>query len=305
MHIKHKAGFETMKKLGKRGIRNPNDLVFGGEWTYEKLEILKKYMSAFTTALKNKPFHLVYIDAFAGTGKFRFEDRPDAEYTKGSVELALQVNPPFDELIFVEKNHARYLQLKKKLRDRSGCKAVHSDFNQFAQTITWNRSYTRGVIFLDPFGAAVSWSTIKHIADFNAFDMWMLYPASSIIRLFPTNKMPDDARAGWDKKLTDIFGDEDWKNLYHKSPQQKIIGEPDPERAKAEEISGLYKQKLQQLFRDRYLTTTRELKKGNRVLYEFIFCVGNTRGIQLAQKIAKDILKKHAKSDRTKQKTII
>ena len=42
---------------------------FGGPWTEEKLAILKKYLDTYTTVLKNQPFRLIYIDAFAGTGK--------------------------------------------------------------------------------------------------------------------------------------------------------------------------------------------------------------------------------------------
>lgn len=42
--------------------------LFGGSWTEKKLNILKKYLDSYNTALKNKPFKRVYIDAFAGTG---------------------------------------------------------------------------------------------------------------------------------------------------------------------------------------------------------------------------------------------
>ncbi|HSN87955.1 MAG TPA: three-Cys-motif partner protein TcmP, partial [Thermoanaerobaculia bacterium] len=41
---------------------------FGGDWTATKLEILRRYLEAYTTALKNQPFRTAYIDAFAGTG---------------------------------------------------------------------------------------------------------------------------------------------------------------------------------------------------------------------------------------------
>jgi len=46
---------------------------FGGEWTQEKLQILERYLDAYTTALKSKPFKLVYIDAF-----WHWSDRPAA-----------------------------------------------------------------------------------------------------------------------------------------------------------------------------------------------------------------------------------
>src|SRR5690606_41679286 len=41
---------------------------FGGPWTEEKLDRVTRYLQAYTTALKNQPFQLMYIDAFAGTG---------------------------------------------------------------------------------------------------------------------------------------------------------------------------------------------------------------------------------------------
>jgi len=42
--------------------------MFGGDWTGQKLAMLQEYLGRYTTALKNQPFQLVYIDAFAGTG---------------------------------------------------------------------------------------------------------------------------------------------------------------------------------------------------------------------------------------------
>ena len=41
---------------------------FGGQWTLEKLGILKRYLDAYTTVLKNQSFRLIYVDAFAGEG---------------------------------------------------------------------------------------------------------------------------------------------------------------------------------------------------------------------------------------------
>ena len=43
---------------------------FGGPWTNDKLEILRRYLDAYTTALKNQPFNLIYVDAFAGGGSW-------------------------------------------------------------------------------------------------------------------------------------------------------------------------------------------------------------------------------------------
>ena len=44
---------------------------YGGEWTLKKLEIIYQYLDRYTTALKNQPFQLIYVDAFAGDGTWR------------------------------------------------------------------------------------------------------------------------------------------------------------------------------------------------------------------------------------------
>lgn len=46
---------------------------FGGPWTLQKLNILDRYLDAYTTALKNQPFNLIYVDAFAGEGSFSLQ----------------------------------------------------------------------------------------------------------------------------------------------------------------------------------------------------------------------------------------
>jgi three-Cys-motif partner protein len=56
---------------------------FGGEWTTEKLERVRKYLVAYATimnALRNKTrgFRFAYIDAFAGTGYNTTKQRDDA-----------------------------------------------------------------------------------------------------------------------------------------------------------------------------------------------------------------------------------
>jgi hypothetical protein len=38
---------------------------FGGGWTDDKLKMLRTYLVEYVKALKNQPFNLSYIDAFA------------------------------------------------------------------------------------------------------------------------------------------------------------------------------------------------------------------------------------------------
>lgn len=268
------------------------DNEFGGPWTIEKLDMLERYLCAFTTALKNKPFTLIYIDAFAGTGELKIKDKGVTKYVEGSVERALKItDKQFDKLFFIEKNHDRYLKLEDKLHSCDRCKVEESDFNVFINTLEEDWDKTRGVLFLDPFGAAVDWSTIERIEKFKALDTWILYPTSTLHRLLPKNKLPDEL-CGWADKLDSIFGGHDWRSLYGQNPQQKLDGESDPLRKPAKAILDLYKKKLHKLFGTRFLDKTYPLKQNNKVLFEFMFCVGHPRGIKVAKKIAEYILTK-------------
>lgn len=83
--------------------------MFGGPWTQQKLEVLSKYLSAYTkifTKNRKAQFYATsYVDAFAGTGVIR---RPalgfatllpeiakaEEKFRKGSVRRALEVEPP-------------------------------------------------------------------------------------------------------------------------------------------------------------------------------------------------------------------
>jgi hypothetical protein len=74
-----------MARAIMRTFREPSNLNelmtthhFGGSWTDEKLERLARYLTAYTTALKNQRFQKIYIDAFAGTG-FRQPDEQSAQ----------------------------------------------------------------------------------------------------------------------------------------------------------------------------------------------------------------------------------
>ena len=45
---------------------------FGGDWTTDKLERVRKYLQAYTVIFNRNPrakkLHTIYVDAFAGTG---------------------------------------------------------------------------------------------------------------------------------------------------------------------------------------------------------------------------------------------
>ena len=274
---------------------------FGGPWTIEKLEILEAYLDAYTTALKNQSFKLIYIDAFAGAGQIErpVDDGDTIEFLRGSTERATRVqDKPFDELIFIEKDPVRCVELEN-LRDKYPGRDIRieqGEANRVLSGLDRNWHACRGVLFLDPFATEVEWSTLERIAGLNALDTWILFPVSAIVRMLPASRKPDDISPKWATRLTTVFGDQSWRELYHENPQRNLFEEQEPGLMRERGVDALlsiYKWNLKGLFGDRLLEKSRRLvnSTGSR-LFEFMFCVGNPRGIGPAKRIAEHILRR-------------
>lgn len=176
---------------------------FGGGWTQRKLDVLKKYLQAYTRIFKRNPqarfYSISYVDAFAGTGTLQ---RPalgglakllpglqenEKEFRKGSVRRALEVEPPFDEYVFIEKSAKKCKELMSIAGEfpARNVKIIQGDAN--SALLKWcgelDTKRERAVVFLDPFGASVRWQTIAALAQTGAVDLWVLFPYSAINRM--------------------------------------------------------------------------------------------------------------------------
>lgn len=169
--------------------------VFGGSWTEDKLTRLRKYLEAYTVIFTKNPkarlLTRIYVDAFAGSGirssgindaeshdGSLFEDGGDAlDFMKGSVRVALEIDPPFHRYLFIEKDpsFARELNILRSeypaLADRIEIR--NDDANtvlvEWTEGTSWQGQ--RAVVFLDPYGMQVEWRTIEAIARTKAIDL--------------------------------------------------------------------------------------------------------------------------------------
>lgn len=169
---------------------------FGGDWTVQKLNILKGYLDAYTTALKRQPFSLVYIDAFAGTGYVELgQGSTEAKkFIEGSATIAVKVDDKqFDKLVFIERDPGRCDKLQKIQRENQGrnISIENREANDFLVGMKENWNNWRGVLFLDPFATQVQWSTIEKIAGLNALNTWILFPTSAVSRMLPLSRKPE------------------------------------------------------------------------------------------------------------------
>ena len=205
---------------------------FGGPWTQEKLEILRRYLDAYTTALKNQPFRLIYVDAFAGSGSRQTRASYDSEdyadlhaVIDVSPRIALEtVNKPFDRLVFIEKHTRRYESLRRLGEEfpQRSIDFLNEDANvvlpQFCDSMG---NLDRAVVFLDPFATEVSWETIAILASTRRVDCWILFPLGAVARMMSIDNFPEQDLA---IRLDRVFGGrEHWQDFYRVALQQSMF----------------------------------------------------------------------------------
>ncbi len=276
---------------------------FGGTWTAGKLEILRGYLDAYTTALKDQPFPLTYVDAFAGYGSYQPgaayspEDYGDfQELWDGSPRIALGVqDKPFDRLVFIEKDPAGCQALTGLRAEYPGrsIEIRNQDANvvlpRFCQSL---QPLDRAVVFLDPFATEVSWATVEAIAQTGKIDCWILFPLKAIAQMMPRDNEPTEALA---RQLDRIFGGrEHWADFYRVSPQQPLpmfADEPVQERPHgSDQIAARYRERLGSVF-NRVASNRRTFRNSkNSPMFELFFAAGNPIGAPIAVRIANHLL---------------
>ncbi len=278
-------------------------LSFGGAWTREKLDILGRYLDAYTTVLKDQPFNLIYVDAFAGAGVWSPDSTYDiadygeySEMVEGSATIALNVaEKSFDRLIFIEKNEERSSSLST-LRDsypQRNIQVISGDANvalpRFCELMG---DFDRAVVFLDPFATQVNWSTVESIAKTRKIDCWILFPLMAIARMMPIEQEPTPALSS---QLDRIFGaSEHWQRLYRPDPQLSMFdSDPGQQRSTgSEQIAELYRERLDSTFAG-VAPTRRTLRNStNSPIFDLFFAASNPVGARRAIPIANYILER-------------
>lgn len=289
---------------------------FGGDWTAEKLERIRKYLQAYTVIFERneraRMLSTTYVDAFAGTGyRLDAESGPESppalfpelvqddarQLQKGSARVALEVVPGFDRYVFIEKDVQRAQDLQPlKAEFPAKASSIHivcCDANEYLQNwcraSTWSRS--RAVVFLDPYGMQVDWSTVEAIAATKAIDLWLLFPLGMAVnRLLTRGGPPPEA---WQRRLTRFFGTEDWQNaFYQHTTVRTLFGEEEAsiKDADYEAIGRYFVDRLKTVFA-RVADNPLPLRNAKNVpLYLLCFAAGNPRGAETAVKIAGHIL---------------
>jgi three-Cys-motif partner protein len=288
---------------------------FGGDWTEDKLARLAKYLTAyrsvFTGNVKARHFTTWYVDAFAGTGSRSgadtttavqtlvdevYDDAESARYRDGSAKIALGLNSPFDQYLFIEKSKSHIGELGSLIQREFPTLSARCDLKQAdanAVLCAWCKerdwSKERAVVFLDPYGMQVEWSTVQALGATKAVDLWYLFPLG-VARLLT---LDGKIEGSWRKRLTALFGTSDWEErFYRMETKQGLFGEWEELQrdATVKNIQGYINERLATCFTAVADSLVLRNSKSSP-LFALCFAAANERGAPTAVKIAKSILK--------------
>jgi three-Cys-motif partner protein len=306
-----------------RATADGKEHCFGGEWTSTKLAVLAKYLTAYLDALKNQRFVTAYIDAFAGTGyrtmrREREEDAPGdllfpdlatdepQQLLDGSARLALKARgsglehakPRFQRFIFIERSAERCRQLEGLKAEfpelANDIRVVQGDANaEIQQRCAKRWSGRRAVLFLDPYGMQVEWSTIEAIAKTKAIDLWLLFPLGIGVSRLLTRS--GEIPKGWRMRLDKLLGTTTWYDEFYKVEHEaELFGNDEKRVVKAtnETIARYFNRRLKTIFPENGVAEPGVLRNSsNNPLYLLCFAAGNDKGAPIAVKIANHLLK--------------
>jgi three-Cys-motif partner protein len=291
---------------------------FGSAHTKDKLEKLERYLNAYSTALKNQGFRLLFFDAFAGTGDIQIgEETPLLQpvddykpFIKGSAHRALELGTAFDEYIFVERSPQKFRELAA-LRDEFSpiadrihlkCDDANVALRIFCTQTNWNKC--RAVVFLDPFGNQVEWATLEVIAATKAIDLWYLFPSG----LGVNRQIGKDGSVHFQHgpALDRILGKSDWREAF--ITQQPVDDLFDGRRLRSAKradptaITEYMISRMREIFGGGVLDEWVPLGSKNVHMYSLIFAWANPgeAARKLAQRLAKTVLKSGGTSGRAK-----
>jgi three-Cys-motif partner protein len=287
---------------------------FGNKDTAKKQSVVVDYLAAYLHVMSKQPFHLAYVDAFAGCGAridaadqetaqsgFAFE-APASQPKAGTALEALRLKPGFHRYVFGDLN-ARHLEaLGQRISEARDAGEVLPetillpvDANELVRRecewLSGNRN-RRAVMFLDPYGMQVEWGTLQTIAACPQIDLWLLLPTGiAINRLLPWKRAQHPK---WAERMDAFYGSQDWRDALTTTERDLLGVEHQLRSSDLEGIVRFTMDRLGSLFGGGLYPRALSLKSGRHQAYHLVFASSSKRNQvwEISHKIAGHLMRK-------------
>jgi three-Cys-motif partner protein len=216
----------------------------------------------------------------------------------------------FAHYIFVEKSAKKARDLSERLdreypeltdRITVKCSDANVELQYFCKTTNWKKY--RAVVFLDPFGNQVKWSTLEAIAQTEAIDLWYLFPAGLGVhrQIGKSGKVHHTHSDSLDMML----GTTKWRNAFLRDEQNaqgslfEEAGSSTVKVATPDSITRFMIDRMNKIFKGGVLDTWLPLGSRGVHMYSLIFAWANPSDkAKLAGKLAGAVLRSGSRGRR-------
>lgn len=286
-----------------------------GSWALEKLEILRKYLEAYTTILKEQSSWCkgyYFIDALAGGGKaplrsaqnnnssdenpqleflgYTASSQDEQQFVEGSPRIALDLSNPFTRYLFIDNEKSRVWQLEELRKDYASARRISiltGDANKILETSVVNNTkidwkFERAVVFLDPFGLQVPWHTLELLASTKAIEVIVNFPVGTALQrlLQRDGKIPPKRQ----DLLDTYLGSPKWRSVIYETQPTLFGMEMHKTSDSGEKLAQWYADRMKSLFG--FGSSPRLIRNAHGGhLYYLIFAGPNKTGAKIAEDV--------------------
>jgi three-Cys-motif partner protein len=263
-----------------------------GPWSEIKLEIIKKYASAYSTILnKQKGFYYIYIDAFAGAGIHI--SRKTKELVLGSPIKALSVKPPFKEYHFIDLDKIKVKTLEEISGKQDNVKIYEGDCNTILLEKVFPQvryeDYYRALCLLDPYGLHLNWEVIEIAGKMRSIEIFLNFPIADMNRNV-LRKKPSQIDLKQKERLNKYWGDESWIDITYYDVLD-LFGR-DREKVPNERIAEGFRNRLIKAAGFKYVPKPLPMRNTKGAIVYYLFFAAHK---PVSEKIVLDIFKKYEK----------
>jgi three-Cys-motif partner protein len=263
-----------------------------GYWSEVKLSILEEYAKPYNQILlSRKPkLHPIYIDGFAGAGHHmaKGSDR----MIEGSPTRALNVEPPFDFLHFVDIDGMRVAELKRLSAGRSNVCVHEGDCNKVLTsevfpTISF-ANYQRALCILDPYGLHLNWETIRMAGESKVIEIFLNFPVMDMNMnvLWHNSERVSELQR---ERMTKFWGDNSWEEAAYPTTQG-LFGAMQ-EKGSNQDVAEAFRARLKKIAGFKHVPEPMPMRNSKGAIVYFLFFAAQQ---PTADKIVKDIFAKYA-----------
>lgn len=260
-----------------------------GDWSELKLEILKKYASAYSAILAKKNLHHAYIEGFAGAG--HHVSKRSKKLIRGSPQNALNIEPPFEEYYLIDVNAARADELRRQTKNKSNVHVCCGDCNKVLVSEVFPRiqykDYKRGLCILDPYGLHLNWTVIAAAAELGTIEIFLNFPILDMNRNVLWRN--DGASEEDVERMNAFWGDDSWRHVAYRA-DTNLFGEL--EKQPNEVIADAFRERLRKVAGFKYVPEPAPMRNSKGTILYYLFFAAQQPA---AHKIVVDILSAYRK----------